>query len=353
MLISNNNFSFVFLLLLNIIVISKSSTDYVFLKPSKEEMLNIKSMQPVEYEGIIEAIENSFEIYFFSTSYIEEDKDGNYINYIDKFTIIPGYTHNISNGKRFMIIMGTGFISFGATEKTEIKLAKLKTITLPFYLNNKYFKLVGNGNTFEIGVDNPNVCVYINNYCYYKNYTLTGLSNGQIVIIRNFNNAKNEKINLLFSYRKDDYLIDEEKGDSISYYFPQTEALQKRAVSSTSPYCCTLLYNKVSAWPTHRVLPTNRSSTAQKTQRAKRRPSRKAARYRNPTPSIRCSMSPQSTHPDPRGTDMQKGHPHPPSALSLRQSCNDPLSYSPHTQKISQCPPASDHRSPPSPLRDI
>ena len=222
MLISNNNFLFVFLLLLNIIVISKSSTDYVFLKPSKEEMLNIKSLQPVEYEGIIEAIENSFEIYFFSTSYIEEDKDGNYINYIDKFTIIPGYTHNISNGKRFMIIMGTGFISFGATEKTEIKLAKLKTITLPFYLNNKYFKLVGNGNTFEIGVDNPNVCVYINNYCYYKNYTLTGLSNGQIVIIRNFNNAKNEKINLLFSYRKDDYLIDKEKGDSISYYFPQT-----------------------------------------------------------------------------------------------------------------------------------
>ena len=218
MKISKNNFLFLLILISYKIVINKSSNYYEFKNPQNEEIFRITNFEYVFFNGEIEIIDgDNFEFYCYSSSEdIKEDNNGHFINYsYFQNNLHPGSVIDIKSSSSYIIIKGTGYISFGANKITSINTNNIQKLELPYDLNNKYYQLDGKGNALEIVIDNGNICIYLNNICYNTNNIINNISGKQIVNIRNINNAKGSIIKFLYTSRKETYTIDQGKGDKI------------------------------------------------------------------------------------------------------------------------------------------
>ena len=216
--ISKNNFLFLLILLFNNIIINKSSNDYEFKSPKNEEILKINIIEYVYFYGQIEIINgDNFELYCYSSPKgIKEDDNGNFIDYINFYNNLQsGNKIDIKSTNSYIIIIGMGYISFGASQITNLSINNIQKLELPYELNNKYYQLDGKGNTLEFIIDNGNICIYLNDICYNTNKIVDNLSGKQLVNIRNINNAKGAIIKILYTSRKEAYTIDQGKGDKI------------------------------------------------------------------------------------------------------------------------------------------
>ena len=137
-------------------------------------------------------------LYTFSSEYIE--KNGTeYINYEHYYKLKKGDEYEIESYEKYLLFLGNGYVSFGEINYDTLYLDIIKDITLPYNLNNKYYKLSGNGNTLEILSTSNQIEVYVNNYkCVQK----CEVKNKDVVNVVNWYNAIKENVKLLFVNRR-------------------------------------------------------------------------------------------------------------------------------------------------------
>ena len=150
-------------------------------------------------------------LYTFFSSFVEEE--GNeYTNYEHYYELEVGREYTISSFENYLIFLG--YVSFGGTSYITLNLDSIKEFSLPYNLDNKYYKLSGEGNTLEVLSSSSKIEVYINNYkCVQK----CAVKDKDVVNVINWYNAKNQNVKLLYVKRKDIYSVELEKGDTIKY----------------------------------------------------------------------------------------------------------------------------------------
>ena len=215
-----NSFPFILLLLLNIsFIISK---DYEFIIAHEGQVIFIKDNQPVIFNGSIEVkdLKGSKNIvaFTYSSEYIMEDENGKYINYVNSYELILGEEYTIPLREKYIIFTGNGSISFGKKINI-VKLNTLLELTLQYEFNNLYCQMEGDGNKVEVKPYSDNI--FINNINPRASAGASvsfNIKNGETIHIYNNENAKNAKIRLFFTYIKDKYALDIEKGEVAKYY---------------------------------------------------------------------------------------------------------------------------------------
>ena len=161
-------------------------------------------------------------LYTFSSEYIEKN-GAEYINYEHYYKLKKGDEYEIESYEKYLLFLGNGYVSFGGTNYIELNLDSIKEFTLPYNLNNKYYKLSGEGNTLEILSTSNQIEVYVNNYkCIQK----CEARNKDVVNVINWYNAKKENLKLLFVNRKTVYSVNLEKGDKVKYLLNQNFTFQ-------------------------------------------------------------------------------------------------------------------------------
>ena len=213
------SFPFILLLLLNISFIAKSSKDYEFIIAHEGQIIFIKENQPVIFNGTIEVRDfegfKNIVAYTYSSEYIMEDGNGKYINYVNSYELFRGREYTIPLREKYIIFIGKGSISFGK----KINIVKLNTpleLTLQYEFNNLYCQIEGAGNEIEFNSYSNNI--FINDINPISSSGSFKIQNWETIHIYNNENAKNAQIKLFFTYSKDKYELDIEKGEVAKYY---------------------------------------------------------------------------------------------------------------------------------------
>ena len=197
-------------------------SNYNFVYPNPSQILSISDIKACVYNGEIEIIDGSFQIYCFSSSNIEQDEYGNFINYEKIYEMKKGDKQYIDYSKQYMLIIGLGYISFNSKSYGKISINTKLSVSLPYELNHIFYKLNGAGNKLEVSTDSDEISVYISsnsNFCNSKcSLNVTG---DEIINIVNLKNAKNKIVKLLYVQRNEVYNINENKGDKIQYIINQ------------------------------------------------------------------------------------------------------------------------------------
>ena len=196
--------------------------NYIFTNPKPSQILSIVDIQACIYNGEIEIIDGSFKIYCFSSSNIEEDEYGNFINHQKVYVMNKGGKQYIDSNNKYMIIIGFGYISFNSDSYGTINLNKILSVSLPYDLNHRFYKLEGKGNKLEVSINSEDISVYIsNNPIVCNNKCSIDIIGEETINIINLKNAKNKIVKFLYVQRNETYNIDENKGDIIQYLIKQ------------------------------------------------------------------------------------------------------------------------------------
>ena len=197
-------------------------SNYNFIYPKNSQILYITDIQACQFYGEIEIIEGSFQIYCFSSSYIQQDEYGNFKNHVKLYEPKKGEKQSIDSNKKYLIIIGIGYIAFNSNSNEIIYLDKLLNVYLPYDLNQRLYELNGLGNKLEVSVNNAAVSVYISNNNNFCNGKCSFDVNGEEIIkIINLKNAKNALIKFLYVQRNETYDINKNTGNVIKYLIKQ------------------------------------------------------------------------------------------------------------------------------------
>ena len=194
-------------------------SNYNFIYPKNSQILYITDIQACQFYGEIEIIEGSFQIYCFSSSYIQQDEYGNFKNHVKLYELKKGEKQSIDSNKKYLIIIGIGYIAFNSNSNEIIYLDKLLNVYLPYDFNQRLYDLNGLGNKLEVSVNNAAVSVYISNNNNFCNGKCSFDVNGEEIIkIINLKNAKNALIKFLYVQRNETYDINKNTGNVIKCY---------------------------------------------------------------------------------------------------------------------------------------
>ena len=220
---SKNKISFLLLIFLNILLIFKTSSDYDFKNLWSNDVIEVNGLQSIYCPGTLEVIylddfTKGIKMYTFFSSDVEEDVNGAYTNSISYRTLKYKDQFKVPISEQYIILWGNGYVTNRGSKTEELKLNTLSEVKIDS-LKSKFFNFKGNGNYVEVILSHLDVYVegYPSKY-YSYGFFLDGLK--EINVVNYYINT--QKVTLLYTYRKsDNYIIDTEKGDTITYIFSQ------------------------------------------------------------------------------------------------------------------------------------